>query len=219
MSVNDVPVIGGVTDGAEWLWGQLSGPPGDPGRLRQIASEVDSINAEYHGRVCTINGAVDALTASWSGDTAESFRSAWHGAAAPGHRGTSAPALVFSAISAGMTQFANQLRDYADKLEHAQHEHWIELGVLALMTVVNAAQLGADGVTDAAELGAAAAFDVGSSFSLGSIASVAFEGAITNFQADLIGQFGADLWDRTDAVGLPRFYRGGRWRRAALRHR
>ena len=33
--------------------------------------------------------------------------------------------------------FVRNLRDYADKLEQAQNEHWIRMGILAAPTVVN----------------------------------------------------------------------------------
>lgn len=176
----------------------LTGPPGDPGRIRQIAAQVEAVNAEYQGHVAALNDAVDTLTSSWTGDAAGSFRSTWFGPQLCG-TGPTAPSQVLAAVSSQMTQFAQQLCDYADALEHAQHEHWIEMGVLAALTVVSAAQLGADPITDAAAAGAASGIEVGASISMGAL-GVALQGGLINFGADVVAQLGADLWDDTDPL-------------------
>ncbi len=176
----------------------LTGPSGDPARIRQVAAQVEGVNAEYQGHVAALNSAVDTLTSSWTGDAAGSFRSTWFGAQLCG-AGPRAPSQVLAAVSSQMAQFAQQLCDYADALEHAQHEHWIEMGVLAAMAVVSAAQLGADPVTDAAAAGAASGMEVGASISMGAL-GVALQGGLINFGADVVAQLGADLWDGTDPL-------------------
>ena len=176
----------------------LTGPPGDPVRIRQIAAQVEAVNAEYQSHVAALNDAVDTLTSSWTGAAASSFRSAWYGPRLCGARPT-APAQVLAAVSSEISQFAQQLCDYAYALEHTQHEHWIEMGVLAALTVVSAAQLGADPVTDAAAAGAASGIEVGASISMGAL-GVALQGGLINFGADVVAQLGADLWDDTDPL-------------------
>ena len=112
-----------------------------------------------------------------------------------------------------------------DKLEHAQHEHWIQLGLMAALTIANAAQLGADPVTDAAEVGAGAGMEVAAGLSLSGLGNLALDGALTGFGSDVFSQLGADLLDWTDPqfdeTGddvVPLFDRG-RLRRAPSRGR
>lgn len=100
---------------------------------------------------------------------------------------------------AQLTGFVSGLRDYADKLEQAQNEHWIQMGIMAALTVVNAAQLGADPATDAAEVGVAATTEVAAGFSLASVATLAIDGAFTGLSSDVIAQLGADALDHLDA--------------------
>jgi hypothetical protein len=190
----------GAGDALGDIGGFFTGPPGDPQRIRHIASRVDALNAEYQGHVRVLSEAVDLLTTSWTGDAARSFHTAWYGPETCEARPTS-PVQVMAWVASAMTTFAGQLRDYADSLERAQHEHWIELGVMAAMTLVNVAQLGADPVTDAAEIGIAS----GSAISFGSVAEIATTGAMANLTADVVGQLGADAWDGLD----PGFDRSG----------
>jgi hypothetical protein len=44
------------------IGGFFAGPPDDPGRIRQIASLVDALNAEYGRAVSTLDDAVLTLT-------------------------------------------------------------------------------------------------------------------------------------------------------------
>lgn len=59
------------------LWSFLSGPPGDPGRIRQVASQIEAMGHEYEGHVTAINEAVDELGHVWTGDAAKAFVTAW----------------------------------------------------------------------------------------------------------------------------------------------
>lgn len=175
--------------------GFFAGPPGDPGRIRQAASQIQSILDQFEADRTALNEAVDELTRTWTGDAAHAFADGWHtGAAKP------SPAMVLADASKKLETFARQLHDYADQLEHAQHEHWIQMAVLAAMTVVNAAQLGMDPATDAVEVGEAAAAAVGSSFALGDLGTFAIEGAFSGVTSNVVAQLGADGWDRLDGA-------------------
>ncbi|MGA9114845.1 MAG: hypothetical protein WB802_13785, partial [Candidatus Dormiibacterota bacterium] len=119
------------------IGGFITGPPGDPGRIRQIAETVDALTAEYRRASLTLDDAVITLTQSWTGTAATSFRDAWTAST----RGS--PSTVLSTLGDELAAFSRELRDYADQLEHAQNEHWIQLGLMAALTVLNAAQGGA----------------------------------------------------------------------------
>lgn len=179
------------------LWDDIvsffEGPPGDPGRIRQIASTIDAIRSEYDGHANSLDSAVNTLTASWSGDSANQFRNTWYDGS-----GQKSPSQTLHDVSAALGTFSRNLRDYADKLEHAQNEHWIAIGVLVALTVVNVAQLGMDPATDAAEVGTVAAVEVGASMLLPTIGTAMIEGALVGFSADVISQLGADLLDHLD---------------------
>ncbi len=179
--------------------GFLSGPAGDPGRIRQIAGMVDTLAAEYRGATLALDDAVIALTQSWTGTAATAFRGAWTA------RTRSSPSTVLGVLAANLAAFSRELRDYADKLEHAQNEHWIQLGLMAALSVLNAAQGGADPVTDAAEVAAGAGLEVATGISLAGLGELALGGALSGFGSDALSQFGADLLDRCD----PAFDRTG----------
>jgi len=179
--------------------GFLSGPAGDPGRIRQIAGMVDTLAAEYRGATLALDDAVIALTQSWTGTAATAFRGAWTA------RTRSSPSTVLGALAANLAAFSRELRDYADKLEHAQNEHWIQLGLMAALSVLNAAQGGADPVTDAAEVAAGEGLEVATGISLAGLGELALGGAVSGFGSDALSQFGADLLDRCD----PAFDRTG----------
>lgn len=182
------------------IGGWLSGPPGDPGRIRQCAAQVEALLTRFDADHRRLNESVDELTTSWTGDAATQFRATWYGG------GTQvAPDNVLADVHAKLARFSRDLRDYADQLEHAQNDHWIQMAILAAMTVVNAAQLGADAATDAAEVGVAAGTAVATSFTLADIGTIAIESAFTGFGTDVVSQFGADLLDRID----PHFDRTG----------
>ena len=199
------------------IGGFITGPPGDPGRIRQIAEMVDALTAEYRRASLTLDDAVITLTQSWTGTAATSFRGAW----TAGTRGS--PSTVLSTLGDNLVAFSRELRDYADELEHAQNEHWIQLGLMAALTVLNAAQGGADPATDAAEVAAGAGLEVAAGVSLTGLGELAL-GALSGFGSDVLSQFGADLLDRTgpgfdqtgdDVVPVlnrPGFHRGsGYW--------
>jgi uncharacterized membrane protein len=112
---------------------------------------------------------------------------------------------VLSTLSHNLAAFSRELRDYADQLEHAQNEHWIQLGLMAALTVLNAAQGGADPATDAAEVAAGAGLEVTAGVSLAGLCELALGGALSGFGSDVLSQFGVDLLDRTD----PRFDQTG----------
>ncbi len=172
--------------------GFLSGPAGDPVRIRQIAGMVDTLAAEYRGATLALDDAVIALTQSWTGTAATAFRGAWTA------RTRSSPSTVLGVLAANLAAFSRELRDYADKLEHAQNEHWIQLGLMAALSVLNAAQGGADPVTDAAEVAAGAGLEVATGISLAGLGELALGGAVSGFGSDALSQFGADLLDRCD---------------------
>ncbi|MBV8195178.1 MAG: WXG100 family type VII secretion target [Candidatus Dormibacteraeota bacterium] len=183
------------------IGGWFSGPPGDPGRIRAIASQIDSLNNEYTGHVGAINQAVTSLGETWGGDAGQAFIARWSACSTSG----TSPADVMSHMSGSLQQFAAGLRNYADQLENAQHEHWMMLGVMAVLTIVNVAQLGLDPVTDAAEVGAGAVVDVAASMDVALPAAfvtgieAAFSGAIIGFTSDVVAQLGADVWNRLDS--------------------
>lgn len=185
-----------VSDIGSWF----SGPPGDPGRIRQCASQVETIRDRLDGDRRALNESVDELTTSWTGAAATAFQDTWYGGAAG-----RAPAAVLDGAYHTLDQFGRQLYDYADQLQHAQEEHWISLGIMAALTAVNAVQLGADPATDAAEVGAAAGTAAGTSCALGSIGTMAIEGAAFGLSSDVVSQLGADLLDRLN----PAFNRTG----------
>ena len=173
------------------IGGFITGPPGDPGRIRQIAETVDALTAEYRRASLTLDDAVITLTQSWTGTAATSFRDAWTAST----RGS--PSTVLSTLGDELAAFSRELRDYADQLEHAQNEHWIQLGLMAALTVLNAAQGGADPATDAAEVAAGAGLEVAAGVSLTGLGELALGGALSGFGADVLSQFTADLLDRT----------------------
>jgi len=174
------------------MGGFLTGPAGDPGRIRQIAEMVDALTAEYRRATLALDDAVITLTQSWTGTAATSFRGAW----TAGTRGS--PSTVLNTLGDNLVAFSRELRDYADELEHAQNEHWIQLGLMAALTVLNAAQGGADPATDAAEVAAGAGLEVTAGVSLAGLGELALGGALSGFGSDVLSQLGADLLDRTD---------------------
>lgn len=159
-------------------------------RIRQAASLIDTLRGHYDADRRAINEAVDELLHTWRGDGAAAFQKSWYGGG-----GTPAPAQALEQMTPKLDRFAAQLRDYADQLEHAQHDHWIQMAVLTAMTVVNVAQGGADPATDAAEVGMVAADSVSMGFDLVDVGTLAFKGAFAGFTSDLAGQAGADIWD------------------------
>ena len=176
------------------IGGFLTGPSGDPGRIRQIAGMVDALIAEYQRAALALDDAVLTLTQSWTGAAATSFCGAWTACT----RGS--PSTVLSALGSNLAAFSRELRDYADQLEHAQNEHWVQLGLMAALTVLNAAQGGADPATDAAEVAVGAGLEVTAGVSLAGLGELALGGALSGFSSDVLSQFGADLLDRTDAA-------------------
>ncbi|HEX6539645.1 MAG TPA: toxin glutamine deamidase domain-containing protein, partial [Candidatus Dormibacteraeota bacterium] len=72
------------------------------------------------------------------------------------------------------------------------------MGILAALTVVNVAQLGADPATDAAEVGVAATTEVAAGFTLASVGTMAIEGAFVGLSSDVVAQLGADVLDHLD---------------------
>ena len=183
--------VTGVDDVLGGIGGFFTGPPGDPGRIRQIANQVNALNAEFTRAALALDDAVLTLTQSWTGTAATSFRTAWCACT------STSPSTVLSTLAGTLTQFSRELRDYA-KLEHAQHEHWIQLGLMAALTIANAAQLGADPVTDAAKVGVGAGMEVAAGLSLSGLGNLALDGALTGFGSDVFSQLGADLLDWTD---------------------
>ena len=175
------------------IGGWLSGPPGDPGRIRQVASLIDGLRDRFDGNHRALDEAVDELTRTWQGDGASAFQATWYGGASG-----PAPTAVLADVSTKMASFSRALRDYADQLEHAQTEHWIQMGIMAALTIVNAVQLGADPATDAAEVGVAAGTAVGASLTLASVGTMVLDGAVIGFTSDVVSQLGADVLDRLD---------------------
>ena len=53
--VNDLGNVGSD------IWSFLSGPPGDPGRIRHVASQIETMGHECRRHVSAINEAIDAL--------------------------------------------------------------------------------------------------------------------------------------------------------------
>lgn len=178
----------------------FSGPPGDPGRIRQCAVQVEGVRDRLDGDRRGLNEAVDELTTAWTGDGAGSFHATWYG----GGSGQ-APATVLEGAHQTLDRFARQLYDYADQLQHAQEEHWISMGIMAALTIVNVVQLGADPATDAAEIGVATGTATGASFALADIGTMAIQGAAFGFASDAVSQLGADLLDQLN----PQFDRTG----------
>lgn len=170
--------------------GFFAGPPGDPGRIRQTASSIEALRDRYEKDRLALNDAVDELTRTWTGDSASQFSESWREDGA--HR---APARVLEGATATLDQFVRQLRDYADQLEHAQHEHWIQLAMVVGLTVVNAAQLGADPATDGAEVAVTATTVAVSSITFADIGALAIGGAFLGLGSDLVAQVGADIFD------------------------
>ncbi len=76
---------------------------------------------------------------------------------------------------------------------------------MAALTVLNAAQGGADPVTDAAEVAAGAGLEVAAGASITGLGELALGGALSGFGSDVFSQLGADLLDRTS----PRFDQTG----------
>lgn len=159
-------------------------------RIRQVASQIESLRDHYDADRRAVNEGVDELLRSWHGDGATAFQASWYGDCS-----TVAPAQVLLGATHKPDSFVSQLRDYADKMEHAQHDHWIQMAVLAAMTVVNVAQAGLDPATNAAEVGMVATDAVGTGFDLADVGTLAFKGAVAGFGSDLAGQAGADVWD------------------------
>ena len=95
---------------------------------------VDALTAEYQPAALALDDAVITLTESWTGAAANSFRGAWTACT------RSSPSTLLSALGDNLAAFSRELRDYADQLEHAQNEHWIRFGLMAALTVLNAAQ-------------------------------------------------------------------------------
>lgn len=180
------------------IGGWFSGPPGDPGRIRQCATQVEGLRDRLDGDRRVLNESVDELTTTWIGDGATAFHGTWYG-------GGSAPAALLENAHHTLDQFARQLYDYADQLQHAQEEHWISMGIMAALTIVNAVQLGADPATDAAELGVATGTVTGTSFALEGIGTMAIEGGAFGFSSNVVSQLGADLLDQLN----PAFDRTG----------
>jgi uncharacterized protein YukE len=174
------------------IGGFFTGPPGDPGRIRQIATLVDAVNSDYTRAARALDDAVLTLTLSWTGSAATQFHAAW---TAPTR---TSPSSLLSSLSDTLTAFARELRDHADKLENAQNQHWVQLGLMAALTLLNAAQGGADPATDAAEVAAGTAMEVGADLTLTGLGEMALTGAINGFASDALSQLGADLLDRLD---------------------
>ena len=171
-----------ASDVVSWL----SGPPGDPGRIRQVASQVEALADRFDRDRRGLNEAVDELTRSWQGDGAGQFHQTWYEGG-----GSQAPATVLTSAHAQLTGFVTNLRDYADKLEQAQNEHWIQMGIMAALTVVNAVQLGADPATDAAE--------VATGVTLATVGTMTIQGAFIGLSSGVIAQLGADVLDHLDS--------------------
>lgn len=189
----DANPIHDVANIASDVGGFFTGPPGDPGRIRQAAQRVEHLAWEYRQHAAAVTEAVDALTQTWGGDAAQAFHGRWYaGGGQPG------PAHLLSEMHDQLTAFAAGLRDYATRLENKQHDHWIQMAALAALTVVNAVQLGADPATDAAEVGMGTAVQIGSSFSLPAMTTFASREAFALFASDLVGQLGAHVWDSLD---------------------
>ncbi|HAW10024.1 MAG: hypothetical protein ABSC16_01700 [Candidatus Dormibacteria bacterium] len=183
------------------MGGFLTGPAGDPGRIRQIAEMVDALTAEYRRATLALDDAVITLTQSWTGTAATSFRGAW----TAGTRGS--PSTVLNTLGDNLVAFARELRDYADELEHAQNEHWIQLGLMAALTVLNAAQGGAlsgFGSDALSQLGAdlldrtdpdfdQTGDDVVPIFDAGEAASSALNGALSEVEGGLWHSAGGDF--------------------------
>lgn len=174
------------------LWSFLSGPTGDPGRIRQVASQIGAMGHEYQGHVTAINEAVDELGHVWTGDAATAFVTRWQTCE------TTASQATMKGAGDGLMKFARRLNDYADRLEHAQHERWLQLGIMGALFVVDVAQLGLDPLTDAAAVGIGAAAAGGVPFLVAEVSTFAIEGALVNFASDVIAQLGADAWDHLD---------------------
>jgi hypothetical protein len=174
------------------IGGFFTGPPGDPGRIRQIATLVDAVNCDYTRAARALDDAVLTLTLAWTGSAATQFHTAW---TAPTR---TSPSSLLSSLSDTLTAFARELRDHADKLENAQNQHWVQLGLMAALTLLNAAQGGADPATDAAEVAAGTAMEVGADLTLTGLGEMALTGAINGFASDALSQLGADLLDRLD---------------------
>lgn len=173
--------------------GFFAGPPGDPAVIRQTALTIETLRDRYERDRRGLDDAVDELMRTWTGDSASQFSNAWYEGGA-----RQAPAEVLAAATTTLDRFVRQLRDYADELEHAQNEHWIQMAMVVGLTVVNAAQLGADPATDAAEVGVTAMTVAGSSITLADIGAMTIGGAFLGFGSDLVVQLGADGLDLTD---------------------
>src|ERR1700686_3641243 len=93
--VNDLGQLGSAVAGF------FSGPPGDPGRIRQIAGKIEGLRNQYQGHVTALSGAVDTLTTEWTGDGATAFRTTWHS----GRGGGKAPAQVMDDVAKALDQF------------------------------------------------------------------------------------------------------------------
>ena len=170
--------------------GFIGGPAGDPARIRQAASVIEALRDDHDSDRRAVNEAVDELLHTWQGESAAAFQTRWYSGG-----GGAAPAHALAEMTRNLGQFAGQLRDYADQLEHAQHDHWIQTAMLTAMTAVNVAQGGLDPATDAAEVGMAAADTVSFGFDLANLGTLAFKGAVAGFGSGLAGQTGADIWD------------------------
>lgn len=174
----------------------FSGPPGDPGQIRAIARRVDAVRSHAEDSHRTVDGAVAALTGRWQGQASRRFHSVWFSGDAASCR--TPPSRSFAEVGDHLRALSDQLNQFADKLEHAQHEHWIQMGVLAAMLVVDAVQLGMDPATDAitagvvaGEIGSSIALDVGLSIGR-TVLLEGFKGAVL----DIASQEGANVWDR-----------------------
>ncbi|MBV8528919.1 MAG: hypothetical protein JOZ75_11425 [Candidatus Dormibacteraeota bacterium] len=111
--------------------------------------------------------------------------------------GGPAPEAVLADAKNKLDSFAKQLNDYADQLEHAQHDHLIQMALMGALTVANIAQLGLDPATDAAEVGETTAAVVSSR--LANFGTIAFREAAIGGFSDLFAQAGANVWDRLDS--------------------
>ena len=96
---------------------------------------IETQRDHYDADRRAINEAVDELLHTWQGDSAAAFQTRWYR-----DGGAPVPAHALAQMTSGLDRFVAQLRDYADQLEHAQHDRWMQMAVLTTMTVVNVAQ-------------------------------------------------------------------------------
>ncbi|HET9052136.1 MAG TPA: WXG100 family type VII secretion target [Candidatus Dormibacteraeota bacterium] len=171
----------------------FTGPPGDPGAIRGIATTLDRIRGEASGTRTHLDAAVEHLTAQWTGSASDRFRGIWFDGSPTGQESAT---QSFAGLEGALLELSSKLRDYADKLEKAQDEHWIQLGILAGMLIVDAVQLGADPATDTATA-VMVAGDVAGGITLDVVIDVSVDILATGFKTafiDVVSQEGANLF-------------------------